>query len=529
MGFREQYIFWQIAYYLVTEKKYRIIKITEDQTELWLENSANKNSQLIRLLCYDLDWSNWLQRDMDYVVTKGERFRRQLRRRSLNVVNIYVSTYPPVDDYEFRLQRPITFQPSEKTSMSTIIFESSNYNDAVKNFNNKLGCNFSLNLKENYDETENAILKQATITTSVDRVRSESAIFSYGKPFFTYVFIIVQLLVFMMMELVGGSTNITTLLQFGAKYNPAIIAGEWWRFFAPIVIHIGFFHLFMNTLALYYLGTAVERIYGNARFLFIYIVAGFGGTLASFVFSPSISAGASGAIFGCFGALLYFGVTYPRLFFRTMGMNVLIVVGINLMLGFTVPMIDNAGHLGGLVGGFLATAIVHFPKKRRIVVQTGSVVIAIALAVALLQIGFSDKSLPTHESSVDLLAKSMIENEDYEGAYRMLTTYIDQSGTEMTEIHFTLAFAEFNLGKYDDAKERYLFILDQREDFPEAHYYISVIYLEENNFMLAIKHAERAVELRPENYNFQQLLKTITNYLQGFDKDTGSHHRRFQN
>lgn len=115
----------------------------------------------------------------------------------------------------------------------------------------------------------------------------------------------------------------------------------------PIVLHIGLLHLLMNTLALFYLGSAVERVYGNIRFLFIYLAAGFGGTLASFIFSPTLSAGASGAIFGCFGALLYFGLIYPSLFFRTMGFNILVVLGINLAFGFTIPGIDNAGHIGG--------------------------------------------------------------------------------------------------------------------------------------------------------------------------------------
>src|SRR3954465_11110377 len=93
---------------------------------------------------------------------------------------------------------------------------------------------------------------------------------------------------------------------------------------------------------------AVERIFGNTRFLFIYIFAGISGVIASFIFSPNISAGASGAIFGCFGALLYFALIYPKLFFRTMGPSVITVLVFNLIFGFTVSIVDNAGHLGGL-------------------------------------------------------------------------------------------------------------------------------------------------------------------------------------
>nr|WP_267917672.1 rhomboid family intramembrane serine protease [Lederbergia citrisecunda] len=167
------------------------------------------------------------------------------------------------------------------------------------------------------------------------------------------------------MEASGGTTNTETLIKYGAKYNPLILNGEWWRFVTPMFIHIGFIHLAMNTLALYYLGTAVEKMFGHSRFVFIYLFSGFMGTLASFVFSPSLSAGASGAIFGCFGALLYLGFSYPQIFFRTMGMDVITVIIINLIFGFTTTGIDNAGHIGGLIGGFLATGSVHFPRKQK--------------------------------------------------------------------------------------------------------------------------------------------------------------------
>ena len=107
----------------------------------------------------------------------------------------------------------------------------------------------------------------------------------------------------------------------------------------------------MNTLALYYLGVAVERIFGNVRFIFIYLFAGATGFIASFIFSSVLSAGASGAIYGCFGALLFFSAINPKLFFRTIGLNLFVVLGINLVFSFTASGIDNAGHLGGLAGG----------------------------------------------------------------------------------------------------------------------------------------------------------------------------------
>ena len=76
----------------------------------------------------------------------------------------------------------------------------------------------------------------------------------------------------------------STLIKYGAKVNSLIYEGEWWRFITPVFLHIGFLHLVMNTLALYFLGPTVERMYGNIRFLFIYLFAGITGFVGEFYF-----------------------------------------------------------------------------------------------------------------------------------------------------------------------------------------------------------------------------------------------------
>src|SRR5699024_1398762 len=125
-----------------------------------------------------------------------------------------------------------------------------------------------------------------------------------------------------------------------------VIDNEWWRILTSMFLHIGWAHIAMNMIALYFLGSIVERIYGAKRFLAIYFLAGIGGGLASFLFPENISAGASGAIFGLFGALLFFGVIYKKIFFQTMGKGVLLIIGVNIVFGFGVPYIDMAGHIG---------------------------------------------------------------------------------------------------------------------------------------------------------------------------------------
>ncbi len=182
---------------------------------------------------------------------------------------------------------------------------------------------------------------------------------------FTYALLLVNLAIFLLMELSGGSMNEATLMAFGVKSNAAIDQGEVWRFITPVFIHIGVLHLVLNSYALWIVGQQVERLYGSARFITLYVLMGISGVAASYLFSPNaLSAGASGAIFGLFGVLLVFGIrhrhTVPRFLSRAIRVGILPVIGINLVIGFLIPVIDNAAHIGGLIAGITLAAIVGF-------------------------------------------------------------------------------------------------------------------------------------------------------------------------
>ncbi|MFC0269997.1 rhomboid family intramembrane serine protease [Metabacillus herbersteinensis] len=382
MVMEQDYLFWQMVDELVIKQQFNIIRLSEDQREVWLEPRKNKQYGILRLKRYDVDWGNWLANDLEEAATIFESLRKQSQKRSFHVLNVYISTYPPVDDFPLGLSEPFKDQQTGKTTVTSVFMDKENKFQEpfpeLENFLQKKVRDLVPTKEVGFDEVQK--LKFKVLSYSNQRVKEERKVFEYGKPLFTYFFIGLQVFMFLLLEFYGGSTNTETLVQFGAKFNPLIAEGEWWRFFTPIVLHIGMLHLFMNSLALLYVGSAVEKIYGSTRFLVIYLLAGVAGTIASFAFSPSVSAGASGAIFGCFGALLYLGIVLPKLFFRTLGSNILVVVGINLALGFVIPGIDNAGHLGGLIGGFLAAVVVQLPKQNKFILRA----IAIALTIFLL-------------------------------------------------------------------------------------------------------------------------------------------------
>lgn len=380
--------YWQLVYSFV-RRQYRIIKLSNVPNEIWLESFQNKNVPLIRIVRYDIDWSSWLKRDIEYTWHVAQQLKKRYMKRSFQVLNIYISTYPPVDDWGFLVAKPLSFSQSNRTVLQTLLIHSANVQDSLQQLSEMIGEPVRLPSLERHDDPFMAIehIKQQIFRLEREQQEKEKRLFEYGKPVFTYVFIVLQVLMFLVLEWKGGSTNPAVLIQYGAKFNPLIKEGEWWRFFTPIFLHIGFFHLFMNTMALYYLGITVERLYGSWRFFVIYLLAGFFGTLGSFLFTSSLSAGASGAIFGLFGALLYFGTVYRHLFLQTMGTNIIGLIVLNLVFGLIIPGIDNAGHIGGLIGGFLAASIVHLPCHRLWSKQFVSFVFTSLVAVLGLYIG----------------------------------------------------------------------------------------------------------------------------------------------
>lgn len=159
------------------------------------------------------------------------------------------------------------------------------------------------------------------------------------------------------------------ILKFGAKDPVSIALGEYFRFFTPMFVHIGFVHFAFNTWALYVFAYQLEHLFGEKFFLALYLTAGVMGNIASSVFTLALSAGASGALFGLLGA----GFTVERLFRRKLeratgqkyrsGMYTVMVVG-NLILGLVIPQIDNAAHIGGLISGMvLAVAFLKITKN----------------------------------------------------------------------------------------------------------------------------------------------------------------------
>lgn len=216
----------------------------------------------------------------------------------------------------------------------------------------------------------------------------------YKGPFITYILIAINVIMFAVMTAAGGTENTDVLVKYGAKVNGLIVEGQYWRLITSAFIHIGLAHIAFNMYGLYNIGSLIERIYGHVNYLLIYLIAAFTGSISSFIFSQALSAGASGAIFGLLGALLYLGQKKPRMFSTSFGASVLVVIGFNLIYGFSNTGIDNFAHLGGLIGGYLAAnAMGLIYEKKEVAKKIFWLAVIFALMISGLFIGIKKNML----------------------------------------------------------------------------------------------------------------------------------------
>ncbi|UZQ49748.1 rhomboid family intramembrane serine protease [Clostridium kluyveri] len=176
----------------------------------------------------------------------------------------------------------------------------------------------------------------------------------------TYVIIALNVLVYIVTSYLSGSimdSNLNVLVFMGAKVNFLIAKGQYYRLFTCMFLHAGIVHLGVNMYSLYMMGTFIEKVYGKFKYIIIYIISGLFSSIFSYMFSSSISVGASGAIFGLLGASLVFALKMKHSVAREFIMNIMAIIVMNLIIGFSVANVDNFGHIGGLIGGIIITYV----------------------------------------------------------------------------------------------------------------------------------------------------------------------------
>ena len=360
-----------------------------------------------------------------------------------------------------------------------------------------------------YREKDTSLLSFKEI---IHKKREESEIkFKSKKPFVTYILIVLNILIFALMSLYSQKSGIsfdTLLLNFGAKENIHILQGEYWRFITPILLHASIIHVALNCYCIYIIGIFAEKVFGNVKFSVIYFSAGILGNIFSFAFMPNLSVGASGAIFGLFGAILFICIEKPALFKTSLGHNIVFLVCINLFYGFTNSGIDSFAHVGGLIGGFLLAGIINSSEKKHWYFNRCTyLVLAVIITSSTVLWGFNN-----HQSkAIKLVTK--LEQYDKSGNW----TEVEKTSKEILQLNQSkdinmlvlkyLINGDIYLKKYDDGVNysKDLIKLDPKD----GHYVLGVVYYNMKQLDLSKEELLKGKQLGANYSNIDSLLKNI--------------------
>jgi rhomboid protease GluP len=344
----------KLLHYFITEYNYNPIVLHGAKDEIWLEN-LEQPYKVVRIV------TNYIHNNeqFDFDLLKTNQIVKRIKKKTLllqaKVLSIFVNLGDSVNLEEFdddiiNFAKVNSVKDLKKYNFITEYFPT------IENINNhkEKGTNLFVKLTSDINaKNEN----DAEIAEDV---------FKMKKPVITPILIAINLIIFLAMYLFGnGSDNAETLVKFGAMVPDLVNKNnEYFRLITSGFLHVGIFHLFFNMYALYVIGPQIESFFGKYKFIAIYLVSLIVGNLMSLIFlSNFISAGASGAIFGLLGSLLYFGYHYRIYLGSVIKSQVMPLIIINLLIGFSLPGINNFAHIGGLIGGILISMAVGVKYK----------------------------------------------------------------------------------------------------------------------------------------------------------------------
>lgn len=336
----------KLMHYFITEKNYNPVILQGAKNEIWLEN-LNSDYKIIRIVSNYIHNNEQLNFDLYRSSTIIKKIKKQTFSFSMNTLSIFINLGDNVDEEKIRPSKEMDF-----VGIKDI--------DELNKCGNVLKVFPDIITNTKFDEEGvNLFMK---ITDDIAHKNEENGkraeeIFAIRKPYVTYALLAINILLFIIMVFVSGDGiygfQTETLVKFGGNVKSLVLNGEYWRLIASAFLHDGFLHLICNMYALYVLGIQLENFFGKTRFAIIYLFSAITGNLLSLVFADPnvVSIGASGAIFGLFGSLLYFGYYYRVYLGTVLRTQIVPVILINLLFGIVTPGIDNAAHIGGLIGG----------------------------------------------------------------------------------------------------------------------------------------------------------------------------------
>lgn len=347
----------KLVHYFITEENYNPIVVNGVKDEIWLENN-NGPYRIIRINSNNIFNKEQLKYDYFKTASIVKQIKKKTLSFSVNTLNILLDVNEDLQVEDYKNIKAVTIYNDDPNITNEGILE------AFPNINDKLlkdtdGIELIINVTKGINEK-----------TAKENKAYENT-FKPKKIIITPIIMLICFIVFGI-ELffdgfsgLLGITNLTALL-LGANYEPLVEAGQFFRLLTHVFLHGSLLHLLVNMYSLKIIGTQIENYLGKVRYIIIFLLSGICGGLLSCVCSGNnLSVGASGAIFGLLGALLYFGYHYRLYLGNVLRSQIIPIIILNLFIGFMVSGIDNFAHIGGLIGGFFTTMMVGIEGKSK--------------------------------------------------------------------------------------------------------------------------------------------------------------------
>lgn len=377
---KNEQIMMSLVHYFVTKENYSPINVQGVKDEIWLEN-LDGPYRVIRINCNSIINEEQYKFDLFKVQHIIKQIKKKTLSWKMNALNICL-------DLDKKIE-PGLFNHIETININSI-------NDIKKNENLK---EMFPNIENNLIDTKDGLDLIINVTHDINEKTYKDnklfeKVFSPKKIIMTKLIVLLCVIMYIIsgvMNVSGGFFSIspTTLVYLGGNIIGGVQNLELWRLITAAFLHVNIMHLLVNMYSLIIIGSQVETFIGRFKFVFIYIISAIVGNLLSLVFEANIvSVGASGAIFGLMGALLYFGYHYRLYLSEAIKTQIIPVIVLNLLLGFMVSGVDNAAHIGGLIGGYLASMAIGIENKSKIRDKTNGWIVLILLIIFLSYIVF---------------------------------------------------------------------------------------------------------------------------------------------
>ena len=326
----------KLLHYFVTVQNYSPIVLKGAHNEIWLEK-LDGDYKIVRLVSNYIHNNEQLNIDLYRTSQIMKRIKKKTMSFSINALSIFTN-----------LGENVNLDNSYEENIDIVDIKSV---DELKKYDYVMKEFPDITSKMKYDEKGFELFVKLTDDIgrkSDDDAKKAEDVFNKKDPIVTKILLALNTIVFVLSFFLDYNYLIRT---FGNTYS-GFINGQYYRLITSAFLHAGLLHYGFNMYALYILGPQLENFFGKAKFLGIYLLSAICGNLFSIGFNTSsVSIGASGAIFGLLGALIYFGYHYRVYLDSVIKSQIIPLIIFNLALGFIFSNVDVFAHIGGLIGG----------------------------------------------------------------------------------------------------------------------------------------------------------------------------------